>query len=455
MADKIQIDPAHPVGSLTAGAQQFTVVGDTNHKKQSIHATLNDDIPVMAANGVKKIMIEYDVIAFKDLEKKYPDLAGARTAEDRAAVLEAIKAKHDAVISAETDRETAGLKMFGTPQEREEWSKAFGKGYERAVGIIGQSNIDELRRAQDSLATHAFLEKVYSKPPGLTDDEIRKESQYYVSSHAETAADKKASADNFANLLIRSRDNGIRVVFSGDHDSETSAALTQAELTLQRFRNANPAMEAIAEQRAKDPSFEIPRKDVIAFSEYSQQEIKYIRAVTAAMVASNATRTDEGREALRAERMIELAGGEKSVVIWGAGHSNKPNDFNEMIDARLQAQAAKTGAPPPPATRVIELYDSKAEYESRRTEGRVGVDEPDVRHYIQERESEITPSGAAQLQLKSGPTVGQTPGAAEYAALMERLTGGSSPSAAPSLPAPPAPPERQVALLAQKPAFTP
>lgn len=174
MAEKIQIDPAHPVGSLTAGAQQFTVVGDTNHKKESIHATLNDHIPVMAANGVKKIMIEYDVIALKDLEKKYPDLASARTAQDRAAVLEAIKAKQDAIISAETDRETAGLKMFGTPQEREEWSKAFGKGYERAVGIIGQSNIDELRRAQDSLATHAFLEKVYSKPPGLTDDEIRK-----------------------------------------------------------------------------------------------------------------------------------------------------------------------------------------------------------------------------------------------------------------------------------------
>ena len=76
---KIQIDPAHPLGSMTAGEQQFTIAADTNHQKESIHMAVNADIPVMARNGVKHIMIEYHAEPVSEIATRYPAMATATT----------------------------------------------------------------------------------------------------------------------------------------------------------------------------------------------------------------------------------------------------------------------------------------------------------------------------------------------------------------------------------------
>jgi hypothetical protein len=52
------IDPAKPFGSVTAGPQQFTFLGDFDHTNPELMKTVRDNVKEMAQSGVKHIMLE-------------------------------------------------------------------------------------------------------------------------------------------------------------------------------------------------------------------------------------------------------------------------------------------------------------------------------------------------------------------------------------------------------------
>lgn len=56
---QVVFDPKDPFGSLTAGPQQFTILGDTDHTDGSIIFSIANNMKQMAESGVKHIMIEY------------------------------------------------------------------------------------------------------------------------------------------------------------------------------------------------------------------------------------------------------------------------------------------------------------------------------------------------------------------------------------------------------------
>ena len=365
MPDKIKIDPAHPVGSLTAGAQQFTMAADTNHGKESIQTAINNDIALMARNGVKHIMIEYTAMPVADIEQQYPATAAGKTLRDKIRILE------DAGQTASDD------------------------------------DYKLIMNAQMDLRIHELLEDVYAKPPRLSDDEIREISKGYVSSKAE---DPKKSAENFAELLIRTRDAGIEVHFTGDRDQKAKKAIFDAEMALAAHMQANKKYADNYENSRTVLGFKIPDEEMVAQIRYMQKAAELTRALNDAEEANNATRDNPEAEQRRVDRIIAMAKGEKSVIIWGSAHAYKENDFNERLDARLADQAKKSGAPAPERTKVIEIYDSRDD-RANIPPSPLQVDEPDARHYIQEGEVEITPSGADSLEIAppKGPALKTAP----------------------------------------------
>lgn len=366
MPDKIKIDPNHPVGSLTAGNQQFTIAADTNHGKESIHTLINNDIATMARNGVKHIMIEYTAAPVAEIEQQYPDLAVGKTLRDKIQILE-------------QKMKTA------SPAERY---------------FLDDAHMD--------LKIHALLEDVYAKPPRLSNEEIHEISKGFVSSKAE---DKKKSADNFAELLIRSRDAGIEVHFTGDRDQKARKALLDAKIALDEFTRANQKYADNRENSRTVIGFKIPDEDMVGQIMYMSKIAELSQAIERADEVVNQTREDPVAEQRRVDRMIALAKGEKSVIVWGSAHAYKKNDFNELLDARLAEEAQKAGRPSPDRTKVIELCDSRDD-PMLQIENPEKVDEPDARYYINEGELEITPSGADSLEKAPSRNQGLKPVAA-------------------------------------------
>ena len=262
------------------------------------------------------------------------------------------------------------------------------------------------------------------------------------------AEDKEKSSANFADLLIESRKAGITVHFTGDRASfEIRNALQKASEDVAALIQANPVHAAHWDSIRNVRGYTVPPEDLGAYNAYMSELNRLGDIETAATAASIALRKDPILEQQRVDRILAASGGEKTVIVWGSNHAGKLNDFNEMLDARLREQSATRGGPAPTPTRVLELWHSRAD---RDEHGHMdGPDEPDARFYIEERDVEITASGATHVEMKPAPlSSGQSLGLSEYAALMERLTGSAA------APAPP-PPERKVAAVTPKPEFTP
>lgn len=453
MAGKIQIDPAHPLGSMTAGDQQFTIAGDTDHRKEGIHAAINADIPTMARNGVKHIMVEFSAQSLDEMAQTYPAMAQATTWDERRKVLLAESTRIYDLRQQVILKELSGL---DPDRDSAKWNAAFDRGYKRADATFA-AQLDTLMEAQYDLACHELLDRVYSKPPRISDAEILVEAKKYA---AVMADDQAQSGVNFGNLLIESRKAGITVHFTGDiADFQTRSNLKQASDAITRHVESNPKYAENWERVKNERGFVIPPEDQAGQHAYMQELYRLGEIEKLAIAAKMALRTDPVREQQRVDRILAAANGEKAVVVWGSNHASKLNDFNEMLDTRLAEQAARAGKPAPTPTAVLELYLSRNHHSEIAYLD--GPDEPDARFYIDEREVEITPSGATRLDLKAA-TTGQSLGVNEYAAFMERM-GVANPSAAvaaalplaPPMPPPPPPPERKVAAPEPAPEFAP
>ena len=452
MAGKIQIDPAHPLGSMTAGDQQFTIAGDPDHRKASLHTMINGEIADMARNGVKHIMIEYHADSLSDIAKRYPAMATATTWEERRKVLDDESVRIFDRQQEIRRKETNGIDPVREPAK---WKAAYERG-DRLFSEAFAAERDALLSAQNDLQTHVLLERVYAKPPRITDAEIMEESKKYAAVMAE---DQAQSAEAFGKLLIESRNAGIKVHFTGDlAEFRVRNDERKATDALNQHIQANPKYAEHWDKIQRVRGYEVPREDQAGQFAYMEELIRLSKIKGDAVDARLALRTDPVREQQRVDRILAAANGEKSVVIWGSNHAAKLNDFNEMLDRRLAEQAALAGKPAPAPTAVLELYLSRNHYAE--IAHMDGPDEPDARFYIEEREVDITPSGATRLDLKPA-TTGQTLGVSEYAAFMQRMGVGSpsaaaaAPPLAPPIPLPPPPPERKVVAPEPAPELTP
>lgn len=389
MPGLIQIDPSHPLGSLTSGPQQFTIAGDTDHKKESIHAVVNNDIAVMARNGVKHIMIEYAATPLEEMESYFPALRNARSWEDRIGTVDRLR------TSATSPRDRLMLDYF-----------------------------------REDLKAHKLLEDVYAVPPRIGNDGIRAAAKDYA---AEMAEDPKASSRHFADLLIGARDAGIRVHFSGDRQYDKRIDYIEAVTNHRQYLAEHPDY---AEQRTKlfsVPGYKIPEEARQAYQDHEDTSRELLRDVEAAEKAAFDARNAPEAEQARVDRILRMANGEKSVIVWGSGHAYKTNDFNEMLDSRLAEQARQKGLPAPPSTKVIELAASKDDPDFQATlKSPLMKDEPDVRFYIHDKEVEITPSGARSVELKPVGKTGLSPVEQTFADLMQTGTIVGRQSSAPA-----------------------
>jgi len=433
---------------MTAGPQQFTIAGDTDHRNEAIHSTINADIPTMARNGVRHIMIEYTAEPMSEWEKRIPALQGAKTWDERREIIEQ---EHSRIYDEKQKIIQQHLAGIDPDTDKAAWQAAFDKGYKAADDALGGRRSALIDLEQD-IRTHELLERVYAKPPAITDAEIREAAKDFISA---SASDPKKSADNFAELLIQSRNNGIQVHFTGDRtDYALKEELRRAERALQDHTEANRKYADHYERLSRQPGYIIPPEDMEQQVIYMREAARLTNAVNAAQQRINDGRDDPVKEQQRVDRIIAAANGERSVVVWGSAHSSKPNDFNEMIDARLQASAAARGAPTPPPTTVIDIMGSRNDHATR--QHLMGPDEPDARFFIEEQELEITPSGSSRLSLLPKGGVAFAPIEQQLAELMTRkATSATQPAPTPDQPdltnAAPAQPRQPVTQLAWAP----
>jgi hypothetical protein len=248
--------------------------------------------------------------------------------------------------------------------------------------------------------TDDILDRLYSDPPTITDDEIRGQSRLFESVHAESPEKMIEDGLNYAEMLIESRKHGIRVHFGGDEAGHAiRRAMREVLAREQEFIEANPGINKIYEEWIENPDLLRTQgldDDAVAKAEkelvaYGEQRLVFTREWLDLNEERAKERMGYETEQQRARRFIDMANGEKAVIFWGSDHHIKKKDLNEALDEALQKDAFKKGTDAPEPTRSMTIYPSESSFKGEKTEA--GAQEPHMRYFALEQKAELTNSG--------------------------------------------------------------
>lgn len=397
----IQLDPSKPITSLSSGGQQFTILSDTDHGVPMIEERVARELRENRNSGIKHIMVEYDIPSPADIERKYPEIGVAQTADQKIKILE------DGLSRIETRRDeiAAGLAL-----EHPNWSAERVKEF---TDLRMQHESQDLNMSIQGLKIHDMRDRLYANPPRITADELIEAAPLLASGSVKDDNAALQSGLDHVEMMVTARRQGIQVHFTGDTQSVDRLQRIE-ELELMRTWEIADRTKMVADYAAGQGSSSTASGDQAASS--ADRELKHLQDLGASYKRENAIleeslglktdivqeRLDPALEAQRADRFVRLAGGEKALIIWGAGHSNKPNDFNEMLDDRLRQEALKQGTLDRlQPTRVIEMYESEAAYNDYLQNRGKPADEPDAVYLAKEGKVLITESGADGLCVKT------------------------------------------------------
>ncbi len=320
-------DPKNAFGSLTAGKQQFTILGDTDHGDPSIIKAIAENIPQMAKSGVKHLMIEYE----------------------------------------------------------------------------------------DTSETEALLSRLYTIPPQATYDEILKKSELFESASAKTQEEMKESGLNYAALIIECHKNGIKLHLAGDNrESKYLLAMDEVNKNRDRYITENAEIHKTYEAWTKDGSSldhlnkDEQQKIIDTLVKHGDKLTTFHNEWMGFSDKFNKERMGFSAEKSRAEHFINLANGEKSVVVFGAAHIEKDMDLNEAIDQNLRQKALKDGklnefVP----TQVMDVHASRQSFEKAPLHLKTNEYHP--RYFVQEKTGEI-PAKTTELKANQFEHHKQDPG---------------------------------------------
>ncbi|MDB5491779.1 MAG: hypothetical protein JWO78_1628 [Micavibrio sp.] len=274
--------------------------------------------------------------------------------------------------------------------------------------------------------TQQMIEKLYARPPQVTYDEVRKNSDWFNSSSPPTEATRRESGKAYAEMLINCHKNGIRFHLGGDTLGQEAAERMRELREKQDWLDRTGAMmdplyqgyqkegrgylvkQGLAEKDG--PSFV---EDALRQYQDKKQTLgnEIDKAQKAAFDEQTEKRMGPAAEDSRAQRFIRTANGEKAVVMFGVDHINHDNDLNEALDRRLQAEALKKGSAFE-QTRTIDIYGSRAAERELRDAGLAGKGE--AQFFQKEQRGVLTAEGARSFVTMSSPSSPRTESQLQY-----------------------------------------
>jgi hypothetical protein len=196
-----------------------------------------------------------------------------------------------------------------------------------------------------------LMERLSSKPPRITSAEIRRQSYLFETHHADTNLSEEEQREaqeqvgkEYAELLIEARNRGLTVHLAGD-DLGRKERLETDKISREHamYREEREALLRFGLVTADEDE------------QYSLGEEMFFDMWQEAFDRRKKARMGEESEAQRAQRFVDMAGGEKAVVVFGAGHGL----LRAALDAELQKRAYEDGQGEPAKTKVLDIWESR------------------------------------------------------------------------------------------------
>lgn len=260
----------------------------------------------------------------------------------------------------------------------------------------------------------ALLKGFYASPQTVTPVDLIKNSDLFESVHARTPEEGLKMGLAYVRLIIEAERHGIQVHMAGD---EAGYALSdqQAQILQDQddYIKDNQAIHRIYEYTLKDQALlnslqpnnrERLMNEILA---HGERLLDFGRRWDELEHQRIQERMGVEAEISRASRFLDLAQGEKAVVLWGQAHHGK---LDVALNHKLRQNALKEGIPFE-ETRSMDLLASRDSVNQMKSIG-VELSAP-VRYFAQEKQFEnmmIPEAGASILSPSSKPSPGGGPG---------------------------------------------
>lgn len=265
--------------------------------------------------------------------------------------------------------------------------------------------------------TDKMMWQLYQNPPAISYDQIRKQSALFESASPETPEGQRQSGKNYAELIINCHKNGITLHFAGD-DLGSDSLVQQGLVRAQReaMITAQPALHKMWEKYLDDPDYlkkigvpEERRADLASnLLDHGDRYFSLLKLESDLGDKHISERMGSASEQMRADRFIDLAKGEKSVILFGAEHHKHGLDMNEALDSKLRAQALKQGTLENfEPTRVLDIHGSRSSFSRHKD---LGLEQnSDAVYFVKEKQADITPQGLDNLTPVHARPIPQAP----------------------------------------------
>lgn len=422
------------------GNHRFTVLATPDSYESNVFALqlLLANLEKVEKSGAKHIMLQTH-----DFPRLVPDgmpFDAQRSGESREDFLKrASKRLDDLTAQAEALR---GVKSFGDLQKvtgNEQAAKvvdlvkemakdgiSYGPEFYRSLTASLKA---ETQKFKDVIERLKPLEAFYADPSDENKQKLRDLSHFvFQANNTGHEGDNSEYARLLAEVIIQAQEKGIEVHLEGDKIG-APGTVQDAQNTFKghigefsKFIEDNPDLtvhlKALAQLEGVmgiDGYLRTLNLDEEKHKDLKErlEKFKLLESGDAKDKPGALTeRFSEDAEEARAKKFLELADGERAVIVWDPAHFLKaPNnasalphgkDINEFINDALalehvqaQAEALANGSEAPAAfepTRVVEVYKSDAGYELViEGYGDLYTDRPDARYFGDERKFVVEP----------------------------------------------------------------
>lgn len=236
--------------------------------------------------------------------------------------------------------------------------------------------------------SQAFLDRFFRGSPQPSESYAILNSHLFQSASASNDSEAERGGLAYASLIIEARRHGMTVHLGGDeagYDSFHQHDAIKEEESL--YLQENETIHRIYEYTLKDPSLleglDPERREHLQkrLLEHGEALLDFEWRREGLFEKSTQERLRVEAQTARAERFVQMAQGEKAVVLWGQNHYGK---LDVALDYRLRQDALKTGAQTPEPTRGMDLYVSRANKAMFEPDGR--QDQAPAQYYYMEKE---------------------------------------------------------------------
>ncbi len=401
------IDPSKPIASLCQGEQRFTIIRDNRHGAPSITGAILNDLEECAKAGYENLIIELvPILTFEEIVQNKPSMKN-KTLERALQISRKEYADLENKIFNEHVMQRVEFIDANSPLWPLAYTEAFREFYRDNPKIEKQR--DDIFDVQSNLEMLVLLDKWYNHDPETTRQTLL-QSGFWEISLSENEADRQKTKENIVDIIVKSRDLGMRVHFYGDNPEGNSRDLTTQHFDIASAQWDYIETEIIKKNQDLAPSFSDASEKIMAFLPKTEQEAErfckslasvhyYLESLclndaNGKLLDTQYMESRFGARVLefRAKAFMKMSNGKKTMVAWGAGHFNNEyakRDIDEYLERELKQDARKTGQDFVPI-KQIDLYPSKTVYEDDvKNFSRKDSDLPDLRYFIKEGVVEI------------------------------------------------------------------